>query len=177
MTGAERHSISNWLEASARITETGDEAPALREARRQSVTALSEQGFPTRRQESWKYTSLAEVGKIEWDAPAAEGGGGLSLPSTPLSQEASLQAALVDGEFVSGFESADVGGARFSSLTKTRKNESNSHECLDVLGRVADPKRHFFTALNTALVDDGVCLEIDPGAQISSPLHLSIVDS
>ena len=75
MTSAERRSISGWLEASARITERGDALPALREARLQSVTALSEQGLPTRRQESWKYTSLAEIAKIEWSAPGRSGRG------------------------------------------------------------------------------------------------------
>ena len=177
MTSAERRSISGWLDASARIAEKGDALPALREARLQSVTALSEQGLPTRRQESWKYTSLAEMAKVEWSAPADPGEGILSLPSTPLSRQASLKAGLVDGQFVSDAESSDGAGARFESMAKMRTSESAHPNDPQVLGQVADPKLHFFTALNTALVRDGVCLEIDRDAQITSPLHLSITDS
>ena len=177
MTSAEKRSISAWLEASARIVDVGDEAPFLREARSQALATLSGQSLPTRRLESWKYTSLNEIAKIEWAAPRGPLQKNQELPATPLSRQAGLRAGLIDGRFVTEPETPKYQGARLVSLSETRTGELAPSGCLDVLGQVADLKRHFFTALNTALLDDGACLEIEPNAQIAEPIHLSIVDS
>ena len=178
MTGPAHRSVENWRTAHERIDTAGETSESLRASRREAWRAFLEQGLPTRRLEAWKYTSLAQVEKIEWSGPVAAKDGLETLPETPLNGGAIARWALVDGHFITPPESpAAQAGFRCESIATLRTQPNSDHALSAVLGQLADPKVNALTALNTALLEDGALIEIDRGADVAGMLHLTLLDS
>jgi Fe-S cluster assembly protein SufD len=76
--------------------------------------------------------------------------------------------ALADGRFVRSSASVRVsgGGGRARVVREVPAG--------DVFGQLADPKAHAFVALNAALFEDVVRVEIEPGAQVAEPIEIEI---
>ena len=137
-------------------------------ARRQAgLAAFATAGFPTRRDEDWKYTDLKLVTRRSFAAaelgpPAVPGIEGLDGPM------------LV---FVNGICVDRAGlpaGAAVHSLAEAIA--AGHPACRELLGTVADPARHRFAALATALFRDGVLLDLPPGLVLEAPLRLVFMD-
>jgi Fe-S cluster assembly protein SufD len=134
-------------------------------------------GVPTRKVEAWKYTDLRRLSKLSLvPAPALADG-------VPAGLEA-LLAAAGDGYrvvFVNGRLRPDLSrlaglpaGVRLDGLAALI--EADDPLVAERLGRSvpeapdADPRP--FLALNTALMQDGYVLALDPGAVVDRPIHV-----
>ncbi len=79
--------------------------------------------------------------------------------------------ALASERFVRGAARVRVSaGARVCTLHELPGSAS-------ILGQLADPKAHGFVALNTALFDDVVLVEIAPDAALEAPIEVEIAHS
>lgn len=132
-------------------------------------------GFPTTRDEAWKYTNLAALQRQRFQ-PAV----GAAVT------EEQLRPMLLDGfdafrlVFVNGNYRADlstppsignrtVGG----SLAATLRDDAHAVEAH--LGRVAPLDTHPLAALNTAFLLDGAYVELPAGAVLDRPIELVYV--
>jgi Fe-S cluster assembly protein SufD len=112
--------------------------PGLEELRRKAFATFEELGFPTPKNEDWKYTGLQPILGTSW---------------TRARREPRLTSPLPDG-------------VRVRRLTEAFA-EIEPH-----LARIARFERSAFTSLNTAFLEDGIVLEIRPGAVIDDPIEL-----
>jgi len=138
--------------------ETLVQAPAwLRERREQASRRFAEVGFPTTRQEDWRFTNIAPIA----DAKFALAEGSFAQAPALISSVAvpgSLRLAIVNGQFAAGLSdlSAMPKGVRIAGLRDGARDGTDGLE--QHLGKVFNIDAHPFAALNTSLLDDGVAI-------------------
>ncbi|MCC6858363.1 MAG: Fe-S cluster assembly protein SufD [Bryobacterales bacterium] len=139
----------------------------LRQLRVAAMARFTELGFPTRRQEEWKYTSVAPVAK-----GAFAFGDGLIQPPEGVDPLAGLDChrlAFVNGRFRADLSSV-LDGVEAGSLSAALNTGNELVE--NHLARYASYQNHPFVALNTALLEDGAAVRIPAGTILEKPLYL-----
>lgn len=153
-------------------------APWLAPIRRAAMDRLAAVGFPTTRDEDWRFTSVAPILRTEFRAAPA------TLPL--LAPEAvapflfpglaGLRLVFVNGRFVPGLSAtAGTGGLVLRSLADAAATDRTALE--RHLGRYADPLLDPFCALNTAFLGDGAYLAVPAGTVLADPVHLLYVST
>ena len=132
-------------------------------------------GFPTTRDEDWRFTSVAAIAEGEFRLPPLFTGephmdlDPLRLPG------AAAELVYVDGLYASDLSRVGTlpSGSRVESLA--RSLDTGGSELEPYLTRVAPFEGHPFIALNTALFGDGACIQLPPGAIVERPIHVLFV--
>jgi Fe-S cluster assembly protein SufD len=110
--------------------------------REQAAQRFAQLGWPTPRQEEWRYTNVAPIAKVDWKTGAIPARVPVELS---MRGRAVVELIFVNGQFVE--RSGDgANGLHVARLA----DESNEH-----LGKYADYQDHPFTALNTSNFHDG----------------------
>ncbi len=140
-----------------------------------AMQAFSETGFPTVKDEHWKYTSLRKLVAQAY----------VLVPSAPLVDSQTLAAFEIDPGaarivFVNGQPQFDLSrlpsadsGITVNSLAQTLASDSASV----ALGELVNLQRYRMAALNTAFVQDGVHVQATPSGEQDSVLHLLFLSS
>jgi Fe-S cluster assembly protein SufD len=148
----------------------------LNELRESGIENFSSLGFPTTKDEAWKYTN---VGPVVAQPFALANGQSRSVDGAAVLSAASVEAEAVRLVFVNGVYAPELSsaeglppGVRLASLAALRKREPDlAHQ----IGRYANYRRNAFVALNTAFIDDGAVLIVAPGVRLSKPVYLAYV--
>jgi Fe-S cluster assembly protein SufD len=173
--------IASWEDMALELVPqhlAGHGVPWVTAARQSAFERFDERGFPSKREEEWKYTDVAAIGKRTSLAPdniPPDPSSEAALFSWTLAQENTHLLVFVNGHFSSELSAVDElpTGARLQSLA-------------DVLDANADlPQTLFdqqhehtvFAALNTALTTDGAVLQLAPGVVLEKPVYLLFVAS
>jgi Fe-S cluster assembly protein SufD len=148
-------------------------APAFDSLKQRGAERFAALGYPTTRNEDWKFTSVGPIAKVEWEA--VEGHPGerrdpIALESLRLGLP-THELVFVNGRFMPRLSAAGElpPGVVVQSLAQAV--ESGSGPVESALGSVADTG-HAFTALNTARMVDGAVVIIPRGVRIERPIHL-----
>ena len=152
----------------------GARLPWLARSRQAALERFADQGFPTKRDEDWKYTSTAAIEKLTF-APVRHGTNSVTAAEVGALQLRGAPRLLV---FVNGWYSpalSSVGvlpaGVIAGSLAQA-------------LDRAPDAMQAFFGdsendtvfgALNAAFMTDGAFLYLPAGAAIDEPVHLLFI--
>jgi Fe-S cluster assembly protein SufD len=146
----------------------------LRHLRAEGWDIFSSSGFPTVRDEDWRFTNLAPLTRTEFRRATETA---ISRPAieSSLLTGAVCQLVFVNGRFAPEISDIDnlPPGLEVSSLSRALSEKSESVE--QHLGRYANLRRDAFAALNTALWEDGAYIHIRRGARIEQPVHLLFV--
>jgi Fe-S cluster assembly protein SufD len=141
-------------------------------ARQQAMAHFREMGFPTTRVEDWKYTNL---GPFLREGYQVDGLAEDTLPPAP----ALLAAATVPGlecyqvVLRNGRYLADTGAPLPPFVKVRRLSEARQDPAFqEYFGRQTNVARHPFAALNTALFQEGLLIEVEAHAHPDKPLHL-----
>ncbi len=144
-----------------------EESSAHRRALRESAWQHFErQGFPTLRQEEWRFTNVAPVGKTGFRRPAVVDRGKLAAGVEAFRLAGTIELVFVDGRF----DAALSATALPAGLTVTHGGDSGRADAL--LGSVSGIDTRPFAALSTALFEELAFVEVAPGAVVEEPLHL-----
>ena len=144
--------------------------PAQRRA--DALDYLKTHGFPTRRTEQWKYTDVSPITRRKF--------------TLEESGAADMDDALVDGLRFSRLDCHElvfINGSFCAELSRTlelpsgatvRALQSDSGGNAELLERYFGNEDigHAFTALNTALLNDGVLVHVPDGMEIPAPIHI-----
>jgi Fe-S cluster assembly protein SufD len=153
----------------------GDRLPGaggIADARRQAFDAYQRSGLPNRRVEDWKYTDLRVLMRDVLPLAAAPDAAALTRAGNALKLyaiEGVRRLALVDGVFAPAL-SETAGLEKGLSIRSLR-------EALEA-GEV--PQAQLFApdtsdamvALNSAMMTDGLVIEVADGAVLSQPIHI-----
>ena len=168
---------SAYLEDVRAATARDGEPRWLRELRARGAAHFAKVGFPTTRDEDWKYTSAAPIAELDVRALQEPGGEVTAEQLAPYTFGASGWTTLVfvngryDGELSSG---ADLdAGVRVMSLGEAREEMADVVE--GMLGSICTVEQSAFVALNAALHTDGAVIHLAPNAEASAPIHLLFV--
>lgn len=121
-----------------RLLPVEGEASSTADLRRRAFDRFEELGFPTPKNEAWKYTGIQGITGTDW-TPAPRGVRILSPLPAGVRARPLTQALLV----------------------------AEPH-----LARIANFEDSAFAALNTALFDEAIVLEIEPGAYVAEPIAI-----
>jgi len=165
-------SVQHYLDEHAACAATlpGAGLAWLDKLRGEALDGFTRLGFPTTRDEDWKYTRVSALEKRAFRAPTTPA-------TTPLAESIalageSLRMVFIDGRFSAADSDLDrlPAGLEFSELGAALAVESG--DLAGRLGRIADPQRNGFCALNAAFMDSGAVLRVAAGTTIPIPLHL-----
>jgi Fe-S cluster assembly protein SufD len=146
--------------------------------RRAAIARFTELGFPTVRQEEWRYTNVAPIVEAALPPavdPAAEGVEADTIAPFALGAPEWNRLVFVNGHYSAKLSSVrpGAGGARITSLAETLVTDSpllESH-----LGRYAGEEGDGFAALNTAFLQDGAVVYLPAGSRVPEPIHLRFI--
>ena len=157
----------------------------MRELREGAIGRFEALGFPTQRWEDWRFTNVAALTKVPFHSAskAAECGGSIGVEGQgadlirPYVFEGAESARVV---FVNGHANTDLSTldgldeqVRIMRLPTALEREP------EVVRRYLSLTAHYdtnpFTAINTALWEDGVFIQIPAEVVIEKPIHLLFI--
>jgi len=170
--------LANFRELSKRLENS--EPAWLRQIREEAMDSFGKLGFPTMRQEEWKYTNLAPLSKIAFPPARAEQSAVKACP-TVRDLESVLWVGSSHLVFVNGHYSEALSslgalpqGVKVRTLAAALDGEGDIE---DHFARYADYRRHPLIALNTSSWEDGAFVRIAAGAVVEKPIHLLFVSA
>jgi Fe-S cluster assembly protein SufD len=150
--------------------QSGVGPAALRAA---AVARFESLGIPDSHHEDWRFTPLGSITQRNWGAP----------PAVEAARQVQTgQLAMGDPDwhrlvFINGRLNARLSrvghlpaGVRLGGLQ--RALAVDGQPLSRFLGHHAGSERHAFTALNTALFEDGFCLYVGAGIELTTPVEL-----
>jgi Fe-S cluster assembly protein SufD len=151
----------------------------LAEIRRAAIHRFAELGFPTARNEDWKYTNVAPIANLSFQpgsgehaAPTAE-----SLAWSCFFELECPRLVFVNGHYNPGL-SFLAGLPKEVTATRLSKALAAGTPALEQhLARYAAFENQAFAALNTALQQDGGFIEIPKGTVVEKPVYLLFVST
>jgi Fe-S cluster assembly protein SufD len=162
----------------------GQDLPWLRQLRKDALAKFSDYGFPSPREEEWRYTNVSAIEKklfapvlgfvsthpnlheidADWlKAQQLEDAWSVVLVNGHFMPELSVLAGLPDGVTVIGMADAldaQVETQDFAPLLETH------------LGRASNNAEHSFIAFNTAWFTDGVLVHVPAKQVLAKPIQL-----
>lgn len=142
----------------------------LTELRRESIERFAARGFPTTRDESWKYTSVAPIESREFSLAANGGNHVLASDIAPFDfagPEATLL-TFIDGRFAAPLSRLSADGVEVRSLADTLARTPDRLEPYLGTTGIESP----FAALNTAFMGDGAVILLPADTRLAQPVHL-----
>ena len=165
--------FQNFAELEKR--RAGKEPSWLQAIRKAAFDRFADMGFPSTRNEEWKYTSVAPLARVPF-RPAAD----YLAPVEVRQSKLSLPSDFADGiplHFYNGRYVKDLtppgalpAGVKVSSLSEAFIAGSGILE--KHFARYASFEKQSFVALNTALAEDGSYIEISKDVVLSKPIYL-----
>jgi Fe-S cluster assembly protein SufD len=144
----------------------------LRELRAAAIARFAELGFPTTRQEDWRFTSVAPIAETPFALPARRSGPATKKVGLWLLPVASAcRLVFVNGRFSAPLSSVEglPRGVRAASLAAALDAEPELVQRHLVRAGDADTA---FGALNTAFIRDGAFVHVAAGVELDAPLQL-----
>ena len=170
---------SAFLQGASRLeSKTNGHHPSwLNSLRRSAFEWVGFHGFPTGKDEAWKYTRVAPILEIPF-APAEPGASRALSPGGVIELAGDLGGPRL--VFVNGYFAPELSalkslpeGVKVSSLASVLAEDREAGEALEsLLWRRFRERRQAFTALNVALAEDGAFIRIPALARLEEPIHL-----
>lgn len=149
----------------------------VRDLREQGRARFAELGFPTVKNESWRYTNLRALDKLAFQpAIAAETGVSFDvLPTVRVDGTSGPRLVFVDGRFRAELSSTAGLPAGVQLLNLADALAHKPDLVGEHLGRLATPDELPLVALNTAFLADGPLLHVPQGIEVAEPVELVFV--
>ena len=143
----------------------------VQKARNSGLRSFKQQGFPTRRNEEWKYTNITPYlqEKYTIDGVSTPEIGKDLLESAEIPHLDCYQLVLLNGQLQASEELTVLPSfMKVQSLSEAQKDSAFGA----YFNKGADVEAFPFSALNTALFTNGLFIEIAPNALLDKPLHI-----
>jgi Fe-S cluster assembly protein SufD len=148
--------------------------------RQAGIASFAEQGFPTVKDEDWRFTNVAPIAKLDLRLACPAVVNGAETQTLNDSVFAALPGQRL--VFVNGFFSARLsslkpvaGGVRIENLAAALGKDAALIE--KHLGRHALTKGNAFAALNQAMFSDGAFIFVPAGVTVAEPVQLIYISS
>lgn len=166
----------------------GKSASPLHSVRKAAIARFAEIGFPTPRDEEWRYTSVAPILRNAFRPVTDYDLGGMTaaqLEPFTLRGLASIELVFVNGHYSPELSSPrplseGVEAGSLAAALDATSEAVEAHLARYVrLEASNSPMRdqHAFAALNTAFIQDGAFVHLAEGAVLEAPIHLLFVST
>ena len=150
-------------------------AGVLNELREKAISDFQAQGFPTRKDEKYKYTDISKLFEPEYGLNLNR----LDIPVNPYevfkcdvpNMSTSLYFVVNDSFYNKSLPQVELPeGVIFGSLKEVAQN--NPELIKKYYGKLADTSKDAITAFNTAFAQDGVIFYVPKGVTVEKPVQL-----
>jgi Fe-S cluster assembly protein SufD len=148
----------------------------LQDLRDRAASRFAALGFPTVRDEEWRFTNIAPIAAAEFRPTGADAVHATDADLAGyLYSEAAHRLVVVNGRYVPALSRVNglPPGVRVGSLAAAVTEQADVVQ--RYLGQLADFGTKAFTALNTALAADGAYVYVPDGVLLDQPLHILFV--
>lgn len=169
------HKISQYPDIYAKISESlpGQSTPWLKSLREQAVQQFSTQGFPSLREEEWRYTNVSAIEKKLFSPVLESEVGAIDLDGLKqhlLDDVWSI--VLVDGHYSASLSSLE-GLPETVTVTNIATAIEQQPDLLEkYFSSAADVNEHGFVAFNTAWFSDGIFIHIPAREVLAKPVQI-----
>ena len=177
MSEALEHYRREWRATHAGLP--GARVGWVEQARREALDRFCERGFPTPRDEDWKYTNVRPIERraFRFDPSAGDGAGGDAPEERLAGLESAVRLVFLNGRLAA---SRPGPGNPGGELPKGVLAESLAHLLESDPGRVEPHLAELahgnaFVALNRAFLGDGAVITIPAGVRLPRPVELVFV--
>jgi Fe-S cluster assembly protein SufD len=164
----------------ARFENQTNQPAWLFSLRKAGIASFAEQGFPTLKDEDWRFTNVAPIANLPFK-PMLDGaqdkGAAEMLPGAVFANLAGSRLVFVNGHFAAELSAIGAlpGGVKVSNLAAALARESALVE--KHLGRYAHAEGNTFAALNQAFFSDGAFIYVPGGVTVAEPIQLIFISS
>jgi Fe-S cluster assembly protein SufD len=156
-------------------TATADGPEWLEPIRREAMEQFARSGFPTARDEEWRFTPIGPIAQSSW-RPAAPGEIARDQLAPFIFGHADWTTLVfVNGAYSDGLSAIGPGAAGLRVAILTDALRSDGALLQRHLGRHAPVQGSAFTALNTAFLGDGGLIHVGADVSPTLPVHLLFV--
>ncbi len=160
-------------------TATPDAPEWLDALRRSAIDRFALTGFPTSRDEEWRFTPIAPIAKASWrhSSGSAHDVTRKDLAPFIFGHPEWTTLVFVDGAFSQALSSTSMldHGIRVGSLSEALRSDSQFLE--RHLARHAPIEASPFTALSTAFMREGGFLHVPRNVELARPVHMVFVST
>jgi Fe-S cluster assembly protein SufD len=172
--------IQNYEESFSGLEKlaAGREPSWLRKLRQDGFARFAETGFPTTRDEDWRFTNPLPIAQTPFHLVR----NGHSLPSLSqlesfLVPGAACRLVFVDGRFAPSLSSTARASTGITISNLAAAMVENPRAIERHLGRYLNLQRDAFGALNTAFIEDGAYVHVGKGVIAKQPIYLLFVSA
>lgn len=176
---------NQYLTAFRKLQESASSDPAwfglLREG---AIDRFEQVGFPSVKDEEWKYTNVAPISKLNFTPAVMSSDDQTAQTTIDLAEFAYHEAQGSHLAFVNGLLRKELSSAENLpvGVVALDLKEAISHPkygefVRQHLGRNADYNTSAFTALNTAFVSSGAFILIEKGTELKSPFQIDFISN
>jgi Fe-S cluster assembly protein SufD len=148
--------------------------------RKAGIACFAEQGFPTLKDEDWRFTNVAPIARLPFK-PMLDGATDKTvadlLPRGIFANLSGSRLVFVNGHFAADLSSVHglPGGVKVTNLAAALAKDSAFVE--KHLGRYAQAQGNAFAALNQAFFSDGAFIYVPNGVTMEEPVQLIFISS
>ena len=148
--------------------------------RRQAIEAFGDRGFPTTRDEEWRFTNIAPLTRIPF-APARRDSihcAAELVERTWWKDPVAARLVFINGHYSPQFSvlSNAARGLEVGSLAAAVSSGAAGW-LQTFFGRAGDVRRQPFAALNSALWEDGAYVRVPKGLAVPEPIHIVYISA
>ncbi len=170
-----QNAVARYVELFAGFEREHPASNWLANLRRQSIESFQKLGFPTVRDEEWKYTDITPMANLATlpSFKAELNGLATQLPQNlPFGDVSAHLLTFVNGHFAPELSRLETlpDGVTVSSLAAEFANQNEVLQ--ERFGKTIDAGNETFAALNTAFAQDGAFIKIGSNLEVSTPIHL-----
>jgi Fe-S cluster assembly protein SufD len=171
--------LGSYLEAFTKLQQRTSRQPEwLRSLREDAFGRFCDVGFPTTKDEDWRFTNVAPIAQLTFNLSDDD-----KVRLTPkdiepfLLPDAVCRLVFVDGCYVPELSDREQlpAGVEANSLADVIVKSPKALE--PHLGRYLNTQRDSFCSLNTAFLEDGAYVRIARGIVLDEPIHLLFVST
>lgn len=148
----------------------GAALPWLHLARSRALERFAAEGFPTTRNEAWKYTNVAAIEKQTFQPALLAPAAGVDDIRGWQLEEQVHRLVFVNGRYAPGLSRVRALPARALVTNLAEVLARYPHLAEPYLGET--PAEGAFAAMNTAFMSDGAFVQLGEGVAIEEPIHL-----
>ena len=171
--------VESYLEAFAEFSRATSAAPAwLRELREAAFARFSAVGFPTTRDEDWRFTNISAL--VRTPFRLARGSANQFTVSDLVQwrmEGAAARLVFVDGRFEPQLSNWGELPKGVTVNGLGREIASRPEVVAAHFGRYVNIERDAFCALNQAFAEDGAYVHVGRGVVVEQPIHLLFIST
>jgi len=172
-TVTEATGLGSYLEAFSEMRQRTSHQPEwLRTLREDAFGQFCDMGFPTLKDEAWRFTSVAPIARESFRLPEAASTE-LTLEDLKpfLISDAACRLVFVNGRYATELSDCDALPAGVTAGSLAAEIDRDPAALESSLGRHLALGADSFCSLNTAFLEDGGFVKIAKGTVLASPIH------